>query len=61
LYEEVLARVNFNDPENSLLLRKPSGHFHHGNLRTGFDEENPTDRQFYDLFLNWIVEGAREN
>ncbi len=61
LYEEVLARVDFNNPESSLLLRKPSGHFHHGNLRTGFEEENPANRQLYDLFLNWIVEGAREN
>jgi len=47
--------------ETSLIFRKPSGYFHHGGLVSGFEEENPSNRQFYDLFLNWIVEDAREN
>lgn len=60
-YEEVLARVNFKDPTKSRILTKPAGEHHYGNLRPGFDTNNPADRQNYDLFLNWILEGAREN
>jgi hypothetical protein len=60
-YEEVLARVNFIDPTRSLILTKPTGEHHFGNLITGFDVNNPADRQNYDLVLNWILEGAREN
>ena len=58
-YAEALARVDFDDPENSLLLMKPSGNHHYGNLREGFDIGNPADRQNYDMMLNWIMEGAR--
>ncbi|VAW55599.1 hypothetical protein MNBD_GAMMA05-2168 [hydrothermal vent metagenome] len=60
-YEEVLARVDFNDPENSLILTKPSNAHHYGGLRGGFEVSNPANRQNYDLFLNWIMEGAPEN
>lgn len=60
-YEEVLARVDFKDPENSLLLTKPSGNHHYGGQREGFEIDNPANRQHYDLFLNWILEGAPEN
>jgi hypothetical protein len=60
LYQEVLARIDFNDPENSLLLKKPSGNHHYGGLRgNGFDRGNPSNRYNYDTFLNWIIEGAR--
>jgi mono/diheme cytochrome c family protein len=58
-YQEALARIDFNDPENSLILLKPSGNHHYGGLREGFDVNNPADRFNYDLFLNWIMEGAR--
>ena len=64
LYEEALARVDFNEPEKSPLLRKPSGHQHYGGqtvVDAGFDTSNPANRQHYDTILNWIMEGARKN
>lgn len=60
-YEEVLARVDFEDPENSLILTKPSNNHHYGGLRGGFETDNPSNRHNYDLLLNWILEGAPEN
>ena len=60
-YQEVLARVDFKDPENSLILTKPSNNHHYGGLRAGFEVDNPSNRQNYDLILNWILEGAPEN
>ena len=59
LYQQVLRRVNFDKPELSPLLLKPSGNHHYGGLRTGFDLAG--DHSKYDLFLNWILQGAREN
>lgn len=56
LYDEVRARINFNDPTESPLLTKPSGRHHAGGLQTGFDLDG--DRTRYDLFLGWILEGA---
>ncbi len=59
-YREVLSRVDFNDPENSLILTKPTGHHHYGGLRSnGFDTSDPSNRYNYDLILNWILNGAR--
>lgn len=60
-YDQVIARVNFEDPENSLILTKPSNNHHYGELRGGFDLDNPDDRHNYDLILNWILEGAPES
>lgn len=60
-YQEVLARVDFKDPENSLILTKPSNNHHYGGLRAGFDLSNPSTRINYDVMLNWILEGAPEN
>lgn len=62
LYTEVRARVDLMDPENSRLLLKPSGNHHNGGIRPGFDLEGVVDgdRSNYDLFLSWILEGARE-
>lgn len=56
LYLEVLQRINFKEPIESPLLRKPSNHHHFGGLRSGFNLEG--DRTNYDLFLNWILQGA---
>lgn len=56
LYDEVRARINFNDPAESPLLTKPSGRHHAGGLQPGFDLE--ADRAAYDLFEAWILEGA---
>jgi len=59
MYQELLTRVDFNDPENSLVLQKPSNHHHYGGLIPGFEIDNPANRNLYDLFLSWIMEGAR--
>ena len=60
-YNEVLTRVDFKDPESSLILTKPSNNHHYGGLRGGFEVDNPANRHNYDLFLNWILEGAPEH
>lgn len=60
-YQEVLNRVNFKDPESSLILTKPSNHHHYGGLRDGFDVDGPGSQANYDLILNWILEGAPES
>lgn len=60
-YEEVRGRINFTDLAASPLLRKPSNHHHGGRLVAGFDADKaPGDpaRARYDLFLNWILNGA---
>ncbi len=60
-YAEVLNRVDFNDPENSLILTKPNNKHHFGGLRGGFEVSNPSNRKNHDLILSWILEGAPEN
>ena len=60
-YQEVRGRINFTDLAASPLLLKPSNNHHGGNLVQGFDtRQAPGDpaRARYDLFLNWIVNGA---
>lgn len=61
LYTEVRGRINFTDIIASKLLRKPSGNHHNGGLVAGFDTSKPPGdpaRANYDLFLNWILNGA---
>jgi len=61
-YAEIRSRVNFTEIVASPLLRKPAGHHHGGGgPLTGFHDElapGAGDRANYDLFLNWIVNGA---
>jgi mono/diheme cytochrome c family protein len=68
-YQEVRGRINFSDISASRLLRKPSGYHHNGLIQVGFgdptnklhaDELPPGDprRSYYDMFLNWILNGA---
>jgi K319-like protein len=60
-YTEVRGRINFTDIAASPLLRKPSGNHHNGGLRPGFNAAAPigdADRASYELFVNWIVNGA---
>jgi hypothetical protein len=60
-YEQVMARVNFNYIEDSLILKKPSGNHHYGDQRAGFDtslDVGAAGRADYDMFVNWIAEGA---
>ena len=55
------SRINFTDLVASPLLRKPSNNHHNGLLRPGFSADKaPGDsaRASYDLFLNWILNGA---
>ncbi len=60
-YELIRARINLNDIENSLLLKKPSNNHHFGGLRFGFQDTESVGsplRASYDRFVNWISEGA---
>ena len=67
-YTELRGRINFTEIAASPLLRKPSGHHHGGNQLDGFDTSldpgattggvNNAGRGNYDLFLNWILNGA---
>jgi len=62
-YTELRGRINFADLEASPLLRKPSGNHHNGGTGANFNvTANPTPGQAgranYDLFLNWILNGA---
>jgi hypothetical protein len=60
-YTEVRSRINFTDLAASPILRKPSGNHHNGLERPGFNTSVvPGDpaRASYDLFLNWILNGA---
>lgn len=59
VFATIRSRANLADPVFSRLLLKPSGDHHGGGVLTGFDLAG--DRSNYDLFLNWILEGAREN
>ena len=60
-YADVRGRINFTDLVASPLLRKPSGSHHGGGLRPGFDTTavpGQAARANYDVFLNWILNGA---
>jgi hypothetical protein len=60
-YTEVRGRANLSDPSASTLSRKPSGNHHAGGLVAGFDTSLPVGnagRASYDLFANWILNGA---
>lgn len=60
-YTEVRSRINFTDVIASPLLRKPSGNHHNGLLRPGFNTTaapGQPERASYDLFQNWILNGA---
>jgi hypothetical protein len=69
LYSDIKARINFDDIADSSLLQKPSGHHHGGSIAEGFgdvvnkkaaEQLEPGDplRANYDIFLNWILNGA---
>ncbi len=60
-YAEVRGRINFTEIAASPLLRKPSGNHHNGGRLGGFDASavpGQPARAQYDLFLNWILNGA---
>jgi hypothetical protein len=62
LYQQVRARVNFEDIPRSPLLTRPAGP-QHPRQRPGFNDVSPVgspEREYYDLFANWIYAGARE-
>lgn len=58
LYQDTRERINFAEPGLSPLLLKPTGNHHFGGSVPGFDLNG--DQSQYDLFVNWILEGARE-
>lgn len=60
-HAEVRGRVNFTELVASPLLRKPAGNHHNGSLRPGFNTSaapGSPARANYDLFVNWILNGA---
>lgn len=60
-YAEVRGRVNFTDLVASPLLRKPAGAHHRGGANNTFNTAlapGAAGRVNYDLFLNWILNGA---
>jgi hypothetical protein len=76
-WNELRGRINFDDIPASPLLRHPAGHLHYGGILPGFgipaigipasgipaEDLPPGDqnRSYYDLFLNWIMNGAPYN
>ena len=62
LYEQAMTRVMPEYIEDSQLLKKPSGRHHYGRQVVGFDTSlavGVAGRASYDLFVNWIAEGAK--
>lgn len=60
-YAEVRGRIDINNIKESPLLAKPTGQHHAGGERPGFDisaAPGQAARDNYDLFLNWILNGA---
>ena len=58
-HEFMVQYVNFDDPLNSPILRKPSGNNHYGGTINGFDLNG--DHSNYDIMVRWILEGAERN
>jgi len=60
-YAEVRSRINFTEIAASPLLQKSAGQHHFGGLGKGFDTAlapGQPGRAKYDLFQNWILNGA---
>jgi hypothetical protein len=56
LYRDVMARVNLADPENSILLRKPTREQHGGGVV--IDTSDPDGQSVYQTMVKWIRAGA---
>jgi len=52
LYRHVRARVDLADPENSLLLLKPTGNHHGGDVQ--INRNTLAGERDYQILLNWI-------
>ena len=64
-YNNFIDRINFDKPQESLILEYPSTMKHDGGLPFyGYGEDVPggtPDYVYYDLILQWILEGAQNN
>ncbi|MCC1497721.1 hypothetical protein [Alcanivorax sp. 1008] len=56
VYAEVIERVDLDDPENSLLLRKPTRDQHGGGML--IDRSSADGMALYQMLINWIRNGA---
>ncbi len=56
VYQDVRARVDFNDPDNSILIRKPTRLQHGGGVR--LDLSSQLGESVYSLFMDWIAHGT---
>lgn len=61
-YRMAMTRIDCDNPENSLLLRKPEGHAHYNGTVYGFEYAgNSNDANQRAKILRWIMEGAAFN
>jgi len=58
-WRTLLSRIDLNDPAESLVLRKATGHHHFGG--TLIDRATPAGDAAYNTILSWIIEGAVKN
>jgi hypothetical protein len=61
LYEQAMTRIIHAYIEDRLILKKPSGQHHNGNLITGFNISltvGASDCANCDMFANRIAEGS---
>ncbi|MEE4251998.1 MAG: hypothetical protein V2I38_15535, partial [Alcanivoracaceae bacterium] len=56
VYADVLERVDLDDPESSLLLRKPTRDQHGGGMV--IDPSDEDGMALYQMLINWIRNGA---
>jgi hypothetical protein len=57
VYAEVKQRIDLGDPENSMLLRKPTREQHGGGRI--IDRDTADGEALYQMLINWIRNGAR--
>jgi mono/diheme cytochrome c family protein len=56
LYWDVRGRVDFRDPDNSILIRKPTRLQHGGGVRIDLNDD--FGKKIYSTLMEWILHGA---
>ena len=56
VYRDVKARIDFNEPDNSIFIRKPTRLQHGGGIR--IDLTTAQGKQVYSTIMDWIIHGA---
>ena len=65
VYAALKDRINLDDPLESLMLEKPmNGNQHGGEYEIGYGisyvGDPAPDYKYYDLMLQWILQGAQQ-